>query len=106
MSYTDSSHDHVDTINLGNAPTHSNDEALTRLETSQSQISPPDSLLREVIFVAVVCMAQLITQAGLCISIAPVYIIGHSFGTTNPANLSWFAAAYSLSVGTFILVAG
>ncbi|KAJ6080518.1 hypothetical protein N7467_010271 [Penicillium canescens] len=51
-------------------------------------------------------MAQFMTQAGLCISIAPVHIIGRSFGTTNPANLSWFAAAYSLSFGTFILVAG
>ncbi|KAJ6045218.1 uncharacterized protein N7446_003420 [Penicillium canescens] len=106
MDYIDSSQEHVDPINLEKAPTHGNDEALTRLETSQSQISPPDSLLREVIFVAVVCMAQFMTQAGLCISIAPVHIIGRSFGTTNPANLSWFAAAYSLSVGTFILVAG
>jgi MFS family permease len=80
-------------------------EALTRLETSQSQMSPPKSLL-EIPFVAVVCMAHFMTQAGLSISIVPVHIIGHSFGTTNPAELSWFAAAYSLTVGTFILVAG
>ncbi|KAJ5823744.1 hypothetical protein N7447_006084 [Penicillium robsamsonii] len=53
-----------------------------------------------------VCMAQFITQAGLGMSITPVYITGDSFGATNPANLSWFAAAYSLTVGTFILVAG
>ncbi|KAJ5503781.1 hypothetical protein N7463_006655 [Penicillium fimorum] len=30
----------------------------------------------------------------------------HSFGATDPVNLSWFAAAYSLTAGTFILVAG
>ncbi|KAJ5797314.1 uncharacterized protein N7503_006610 [Penicillium pulvis] len=81
-------------------------EALTRLETSQSHVPAPKSLLKEVIFVSVVCMAQFMTQAGLCMSIAPVHIIGDSFGITNPASLSWYAASYSLTVGTFILVAG
>ncbi|KEQ66148.1 MFS general substrate transporter [Aureobasidium melanogenum CBS 110374] len=59
----------------------------------------------EVIFVAVVCNAQLLTQAGLGISIAPLHIIGDSFGASN-AQLSWFPAAYSLTVGSFILFAG
>ncbi|KAJ5651669.1 hypothetical protein N7507_009095 [Penicillium longicatenatum] len=81
-------------------------EALTRLETSQSHFQPPDGLLKEAAFVGVVCMAQFMTQAGLCMSIAPVHIIGDSFGITNPASLSWYAASYSLTVGTFILVAG
>ncbi|KAJ5700827.1 hypothetical protein N7536_003840 [Penicillium majusculum] len=94
-------------INLKKIPTqHEDNETLTRLETSQSQLEPPKSLFQETIFVSVVCMAQFMTQAGLSISIAPVHIIGDSFGTSNPANLSWFAAAYSLTVGTFILVAG
>ncbi|KAJ5679958.1 hypothetical protein N7462_008202 [Penicillium macrosclerotiorum] len=84
----------------------SDPEALTRLETCQSQMDPPESLPREILFVSVVCMAQFMTQAGLCMSIAPVHIIGHTFGTTNAAELSWFAAAYSLTVGTFILLAG
>lgn len=98
----------VHSTDLSKPPTlHDNDpEALTRLETSQSQMSPPESLFKEVIFVSVVCMAQFMTQAGLCMSIAPVHIIGDSFATTNPAALSWFAAAYSLTVGTFILIAG
>ncbi|KAJ5730664.1 uncharacterized protein N7483_005172 [Penicillium malachiteum] len=93
---------------LHKPPTHhDNDpEALTRLETSQSHMSPPESLSKEIMFVSVVCMAQFMTQCGLCMSIAPVHIIGDSFATTNPASLSWFAAAYSLTVGTFILVAG
>ncbi|KAJ5505223.1 hypothetical protein N7453_004180 [Penicillium expansum] len=69
-------------------------------------MEPPKSLFQETVFVTVVCMAQFMTQAGLSISIAPVHIIGDSFGTTNPANLSWFAAAYSLTIGTFILIAG
>ncbi|KAJ5203579.1 hypothetical protein N7449_005658 [Penicillium cf. viridicatum] len=75
-------------INLKKIPTqHENDETLTRLETSQSQMEPPKSLFQETIFVSVVCMAQLMIQASLSISIAPVHIIGDSFGTSNPANL-------------------
>lgn len=60
---------------------------------------------REIIFVAVICNAQLLTQAGLGISIAPLHIIGGSFGASD-AQLPWFPAAYSLTVGTFILFAG
>jgi MFS family permease len=69
-------------------------------------MSPPKALSQEIPFVGVVCMAQFMTQAGLSMSIAPVHIIGRTFGTSNPAEPSWFADAYSLTVGTFILVAG
>jgi MFS family permease len=51
-------------------------------------------------------MAQLMTQAALGQSIAPLHIIGDSFNTTSPGQLSWIPAAYSLTVGTFILIAG
>lgn len=100
--------DQGQSVDLRKPPTQrdTDPEALTRLETSQSQMSPPKSLSREILFVSVVCMAQFMTQAGLNMSIAPVHIIGRSFGTSNPAELSWFAASYSLTVGTFILVAG
>jgi MFS family permease len=95
-------------VDLQKPPTQrdTDPEAFTRLETSQSQTLPPKSLSQKIPFVAVVCIAQFMTQAGLSMSIAPVHIIGLSFGTSNPAELSWFAAAYSLTVGTFILVAG
>ena len=46
------------------------------------------------------------TQAALGQVIAPLHIIGESFGTKNEGQLSWFAAGYSLTVGTFILIAG
>jgi MFS family permease len=46
------------------------------------------------------------TQAALAQSIAPLHVIGRSFNTTNPGQLSWLAAGYSLTVGTFILPAG
>ncbi|EPX71696.1 drug resistance protein [Schizosaccharomyces octosporus yFS286] len=46
------------------------------------------------------------TQAGLGQTIAPLHIVGKSLGTTNEAQLSWFPASFSLTVGTFILIAG
>ncbi|SCV00978.1 LANO_0F09516g1_1 [Lachancea nothofagi CBS 11611] len=76
------------------------------LQQTQSHVPKPESLLAEVMFVGVVACAQLMTQAGLAQSIAPLTIIGDSFGTKNPGQLSWFAAGYSLTVGTFILIAG
>ncbi|KAL3422091.1 MFS transporter [Phlyctema vagabunda] len=33
-------------------------------------------------------------------------VIGESFGITNPGQLSWLIAGYSLTVGTFILIGG
>lgn len=73
---------------------------------TQSNVERPKNLLHETVFVFILCMAQFMTQATLAQSIAPSRIIGRSFGSTNPAQLSWFPAAYSLTVGTFILIAG
>lgn len=81
-------------------------EALTRQGTSQSSIAPPNTIWKEISFVTVVCMAQFMTQAGLSLSIPPVYLIGSSFGTSVAGELSWYTAAYSLTVGTFILFSG
>lgn len=72
----------------------------------QSRVEKPQSLPREIAFVSIICTAQLMTQAGLGMSIAPLHIIGDTFGTTGGGKLSWYAAAYSLTVGTFILIAG
>ncbi|KIW78101.1 hypothetical protein Z517_07934 [Fonsecaea pedrosoi CBS 271.37] len=70
-------------------------------------IKPPSfSLAHEILFIAVVSSAQLLTQSALAQSIAPLHVIGRSFNTTNPGQLSWLAAGYSLTVGTFILPAG
>lgn len=86
-------------------PTDSNQ--LSTSEDLKSDTTRPFSLLRETIFVATICNAQLLTQAGLGIAIAPLHIIGKSFGLTRTSSqLSWFPAAYSLTVGTFILFAG
>lgn len=67
----------------------------------------PQSLAGEIFFVAVVCAAQLFTQVGLALSIALQTIIAESFHIADqPGTISWFSAGYSLTVGTFILVAG
>ncbi|TVY29781.1 Efflux pump [Lachnellula hyalina] len=83
------------------------DHDLEPVELTQSKVERPKSLPREIAFILIICMAQLMTQAGLGQVIAPLHIIGRSFGVEDsPAQLSWFPAAYSLTVGTFILIAG
>lgn len=65
------------------------------------------SLGHEILFVSVICTSQLMTQAALQQGIAPAHYISLSFPPiSSPGELSWYAAAYSLTVGTFILPAG
>lgn len=77
---------------------------LSRVPTARTR--PSFSPLRETLFISAVVSAQLLTQACLAQSIAPLHVIGASFGTTDPGKLSWLPAAFSLTVGTFILPAG
>ncbi|KAJ5217137.1 major facilitator superfamily transporter [Penicillium chermesinum] len=67
--------------------------------------SPPKSLLHEIVFLIVICAAQLLTQSGLSLSIVPLDLIADSFDST-PKDLTWASSAYSLTVGTFIFVSG
>lgn len=68
--------------------------------------NPFHSSAREILFVGVVCFAQLSTQVSLGQTLSLVHIIGDHFNTTNPGTLSWFIAGYSLTVGSFILLFG
>jgi len=52
------------------------------------------------------CSAQLIILATLAQSIIIAGYIGKTFGVSHSGELSWFAAAFSLTSGTFILPAG
>ncbi|KAL1983239.1 hypothetical protein VTN96DRAFT_337 [Rasamsonia emersonii] len=81
-------------------------EDLSPIQSTRSRVDPPSTLLGEIFFVFVICMAQFLTQTGLSLSIPTAHIIAESFNTDDPGQMSWFAAAYSLTVGTFILVAG
>lgn len=65
------------------------------------------STIREIAIVGTVCLAHFLTQAGLSQSIAPLPLITSSFTTpTHAPSPSWYSAAYSLTVGTFILPSG
>lgn len=77
---------------------------VSRIPTASK--NPEFGILRETAFVSTVISAQLLTQASLAQSIAPLHVIGATFGTENPGQLSWLAAGFSLTVGTFILPAG
>ncbi|CAG9977293.1 unnamed protein product [Clonostachys byssicola] len=77
-----------------------------KTDESTHHEEPPRSFIREALLVSVLCSSQLMTQAGLALSLVPLRIIGASFNTTNPGELSWYTASYSLTVGTFILIAG
>jgi len=67
---------------------------------------PKISLLREIAFIAVVAISHLMTQAAMGQALAPLSTIGATFGTSSLADMTWYIAAHSLTVGTFILVSG
>ncbi|KAL9619443.1 MAG: hypothetical protein Q9160_005954 [Pyrenula sp. 1 TL-2023] len=68
--------------------------------------APQMALARETAFIFVICSAQIMTQAGLAQLLPSHIIIANYFGIFDPAIQSWFIAAYSLTVGTFILISG
>lgn len=75
-------------------------------KTTSASKYPQLSLLREVSLITVVCASQFVALAGLAQSIAPLRKIGQSLKTSDVGELSWFPAAFSLTVGCFILPAG
>ncbi|KAM0425862.1 hypothetical protein ACHAPT_008800 [Fusarium lateritium] len=64
------------------------------------------STSRQILLVGTLCTAMLTSQIGLGNTLATVGLIGGSFGITNPGQLSWLIAGYSLTLGTFILIGG
>lgn len=95
-----------DTTLRGSVSKHEQDNMAEKQPDAPKNIADSFSVPREIAFIFTVCLAQMLQLAGLGQSIAPLHIIGDSFGISNPGQLSWTAAAYSLTVGTFILPAG
>ncbi|PBP15649.1 MFS general substrate transporter, partial [Diplocarpon rosae] len=87
---------HGDESHSSKAKWHASDSD-TATERIPARVHTP--LLREVPFIVTICMAQIL-------SAAPLYVVGESFGITNEGYLSWYLAAFSLTVGTFVLPAG
>ncbi|KAJ4393237.1 multidrug-resistance type transporter aminotriazole resistance [Gnomoniopsis smithogilvyi] len=78
------------------------------LHRSKSTRSIAETLpwYRELLFVAVICLGQLYTQAGLGQTLSIIHVIGETWGLEESPDLSWLIAGYSLTVGTFILFSG
>jgi len=67
---------------------------------------PAISLLREICFITVICCTQLLTQAAFGAVLAPLHVIAKQLHADTTGQTSWFLASYSLTVGTFVLIAG
>jgi hypothetical protein len=68
--------------------------------------APTWSKPHEYAFIFTVCLAQIMSLASLAQTVAPLLKIGDDLKVENPGQLSWFTAAYSMSLGTFIIPAG
>lgn len=87
------------------------DEKTSLHETEPEAIPSPTpeeiSPIREATFVFLCCSAQLLTQATLAQTVITNRILAETFDVLDkPGEQSWFAAAFSLTVGTFILISG
>jgi len=76
--------------------------------STQSKEVPecPMSRIQLIAFISITCIAQLLSLSAMNQTVAPVILLARYFHVPNPGELSWFSAAYSMSVGTFILPAG
>ncbi|KAH6720854.1 hypothetical protein BKA61DRAFT_595679 [Leptodontidium sp. MPI-SDFR-AT-0119] len=83
---------------------HQRSESIPRIEKHED--GKRMSVLHEGAFIVTICMAQILALSGLGQGLAPLHIVGDSFGDTNEGQLSWYLAAFSLTFGTFILPPG
>jgi len=111
---------HLHTTPLWESSSHSTDEISTEdpplgkeahpLPTlpASAEVPIPSSMsrLHTTAFVIITCSAQFLSLCGMNQTVAPVMILAEYFGIADYGTLSWFSAAYSLTVGTFILPAG
>lgn len=88
---------------------HKRDTTFESIHSDAPLAIPPAikmSTFQEVLFIGVVAISHFVTQAGLGLNLAPLDIISETFRITNPGQQAWMIAGYSLTVGTFILIAG
>lgn len=69
---------------------------------------PSLSPWRSWLIIFLLSSSQFLTQGCFALSLVPSHVIARTFpsAASSPGQISWFTAAYSLSVGTFILVFG
>lgn len=64
------------------------------------------NLPHEVLYVSIISCAQLMCQAALGNVLVPLHLVGPAIGINDLSHLPWTIAAYSLTVGIFILFTG
>lgn len=74
--------------------------------TLPSALAPTISFPHQVVLVIVCCLAQFLNLGAMNQTVAPIMTLADYFGILDYGTLSWFSAAYSMAVGTFILPAG
>lgn len=104
---------HSDVSTVVNSPTSTDYPGKEETESVIMQppppAGPPQILMakpQEILFIINVCLAQFLSLAALAQTVAPILIIGRDLQVQNPGQLSWFTAAFSMTLGTFILPAG
>lgn len=75
-------------------------------QASERESAPSMSTSQLIAFISITCASQLLSLSAMNQTVAPVMILARYFEVQNYGELSWFSAAYSMSVGTFILPAG
>ncbi|KAI5307704.1 hypothetical protein KEM55_007631, partial [Ascosphaera atra] len=83
-------------------------EEQTPSSTDSSNRKQRLSRPRQVLVICITALASLLTHSGLALAVAPLSQIGTTLGITpaETGRLSWLPAAYSLTVGTFLLPSG
>jgi MFS family permease len=81
------------------------------LQSINSMVAYPNheeiSFFREAGFLFLMCLSQLLTQAGVAQTMNTATQISDTFNVSDkPGEISWFSASFSLTVGTFILISG
>ncbi|KAI9376696.1 putative MFS multidrug transporter [Aspergillus egyptiacus] len=64
--------------------------------------------IKEWLFITVLCSTQLFVQSALGYVLIPLHVISQTFGQgpEEATRMAWHVGGYSLTVGTFILIAG
>ncbi|KAH1269492.1 hypothetical protein KXV81_008088 [Aspergillus fumigatus] len=93
--------------NAGRRSVISPSEAPPEAEQSDVYQTPPPGL-KEWLFILILCSTQLFVQGAFGYILIPLHIVGQTFGQgpSEATRMTWHVGGYSLTVGTFILIAG
>ncbi|KAL6236263.1 hypothetical protein BDW75DRAFT_250204 [Aspergillus navahoensis] len=78
-----------------------------RPESSGPYQTPPQGI-NEWLFIILLCSTQFFVQGAFGYILLPLHVVGKTFdqGPDDATRMTWHVGGYSLTVGTFILIAG